>query len=577
MFLDFRKGSRVRVLAVFLFVCVALIIARLFQIQIIDHRKYVAMGESEYVKRLTIPAKRGMIYAMDSGDPVPLVINETIFTLFLDPQVVTKPAKVEEVIKKVAGGNVKASISEALKDNASRYKVVATELTRKQAELIKKEKLAGVGFQETTRRVYPENTLAGQILGFVNSEGEGQYGVEGALNKQLKGVDGRLESVTDIGQVPLTIGAKNVNQPAKNGENVVLTIDRNVQLEAERALKAGLDRISSRATGSVVVMDPQNGKVMAMANWPTYNPADYNKVTNIELFKNPVLQDPYEPGSVIKTFIMSTGLDTGVVTPETTYRNTDSITIGDRTIHNAYKGLLGNITMQTVLNYSLNTGAVTIAEKLGDGSIDLKARETMYGYYHDRFGFGKYTGIELPEENRDLVPPDTPNGAAITYSNMTFGQGMNITMIQALSGFSSAVNGGAYYAPTVVNGAMKDGKFKPRTDIKPKNANVLKPETSATLRGMLVAARNTLYASHNEPGYIVGGKTGTSETLVNGSYTQSSTVASYLGFGGNGTPKYVIMVRVQSDGMNLEGGIHAEPIFSEISNWLLKYLNVPKE
>jgi cell division protein FtsI/penicillin-binding protein 2 len=385
--------------------------------------------------------------------------------------------------------------------------------------------------------------------------------------------------VTDIGEVPLTIGDKNINQPAKDGDNLVLTIDRNVQLKTETALKAGLDKISSRATGSVVVMDPQSGKVMAMANWPSYNPAEYSKVQNANLFANPVLSDPYEPGSVIKTFIMSTGLDAGVVTPESTYYNTDSIKVYDRTITNAYKGVLGNITMQTVLNYSLNTGAVTVAERLGGSSDDVnrKARDIMYDYYHNRFGFGKRTGIELYEEKGMIVSPEDVDGNAVRYSNMTFGQGMNITMIQALAGFSAAVNGGVYYTPTVVNGTVKNGKFKPKTDIKPKNASVLKPETSSTLRGMLVSARNTMYSSHNEPGYVIGGKTGTSETLVNGSYNQSSTVASYLGFGGNNVPKYVIMVRVQCDGMNLEGGIHAEPIFSEISNWLVKYLNVPKE
>jgi cell division protein FtsI/penicillin-binding protein 2 len=579
MFLGLQKGSRVRILAAFLFICVGAIIVRLFQIQIIDHGKYVAMGESEYVKRLTIPAKRGLVYTMDSGEPVPLVVNETIFTLFLDPQVVTKPDKVEEVIKKVAGGNITDDIAATLKKTDSRYQIVAKDLTRKQAELIKKEKLAGIGFQEGTRRVYPEGALASQVLGFVNKEGNGQYGVEGALDDRLKGKDGRLESVTDIGSVPLTIGDKNINQPAEDGENIVLTVDRNIQLKAESALKAGLDKISPNATGSVVVMDPNTGKVMAMANWPTYNPAEYGKVQDASLYANPVLTDQYEPGSVIKTFIMSTGLDAGAITPSTKYYNTDSIKVDDRTIRNAFTGLTGDITMQTVLNYSLNTGAVTVAKLLGGGEINKAARDKIYDYYHNRFGFGLKTGIELYEEQGIIVSPDDADGNAVRYSNMTFGQGMNITMIQALTGFSAAINGGNYYKPTVVAGTVKDSKFKESKLAEPVRTGVVKPGTSDTLRGMLQTARGTTAAGQrDEPGYKIGGKTGTSETLTSGgSYTQTSTIGSYLGFGGNNTPKYVIMVRVQCDGRNLEGGLHAEPIFSDISNWLLKYLKVAKE
>ncbi|MDR0398124.1 MAG: penicillin-binding protein 2 [Candidatus Nomurabacteria bacterium] len=582
MFLGLQKGSRVRILAAFLFVAVAAIVVRLFQIQIIDHGKYVAMGESEYVKRLTIPARRGLVYTLDSGKPVPLVVNETIFTLFLDPKIIDEPKKIEDVIKKVAGGNITSDIKEALKKTDSRYQVVAKELTRKQAELIKKEKLAGIGFQEGTRRVYPEGGLAAQVLGFVNGEGAGQYGIEQALNERLKGKDGRLESVTDISSVPLTIGDKNINQPAEDGENVVLTIDRNIQRKTEQALKAELDRISPSATGSVMVMDPQSGKVLAMANFPSYNPAEYNKVKDAALFSNAVLTNSYEPGSVIKTFIMATGLDNGVVNPETTYYNRDYITVGDCgkdcTIGNAALGHTGNITMQTVLNYSLNTGAVTVAKLLGGGEVNKSARDRIYDYYHNRFGFGLKTGIELYEEQGIIVSPDDPSGANVRYANMTFGQGMNITMVQALSGFSAAINGGNYYKPTVVAGAMKDGKYKAAEAAEPVRTGVVKPATSDTLRSMLQTARGTTLAGQrDEPGYRIGGKTGTSETITTSGYTKASTVASYLGFGGGNTPKYAIMVRVQCDGLSLEGGIHAEPVFSEISNWLIKYMKVAKE
>jgi cell division protein FtsI/penicillin-binding protein 2 len=540
---------------------------------VLDHSKYVALGDQEYVKRLEIPAKRGVIYAMDGLEPVPLVMNQTVYTVFADPQEVTEPKKVKKVIKEVAGGDLKVDLDKALGDQKSRYKVLVVGANLKQAKLIKKAKLAGIGLQETMRRVYPEGSLASQTLGFVNNDGEGQYGVEGALDERLAGKNGLLQSVTDVSSVPLTIGSKNIDQPAVPGDNIVLTIDRNVQAQLEKSIKAGAERIGASRV-SAVVMNPQNGQVMAMASLPSYNQAKYTSVKNAGLFLNPITADPYEPGSVIKTFIMSTGLDTGVITPGSTYYNTDSIKIGDRTIKNAFKGLIGNISMQTVLNHSLNTGAVTVAERLGGGSINRKARDTMYKYYHDRFGFGKKTGIEQYEEQGMLLSPSDADGNAVRYSNMAFGQGMNITMIQVAAGFSAAINGGNYYQPTLVAGTMVGDEFKKATEIEPKQRSVVKNTTSTTLRKMLITARGSIHSIYDKKGYTVGGKTGTSETLSGGSYIDSVTTGSYLGFGGDTVPRYVIMVRVEGDGKNLEGGIHAQPIFAEMSNWLLGYLNV---
>jgi len=290
---------------------------RLFYLQIIMHDDYVAQAAAEQIKPLTIPAKRGLLYAMDGENPVQLVMNQTVYTLFADPQTVTEPGRVLETVRKVAGGNLRQNIDALIAKKETRYQILGTKLTRQQAELIKKEQLKGIGFQEVSQRVYPEGGLAAQTLGFVNSEGNGQYGVEESLNDRLLGHDGLLKSVTDISGVPLTIGNQNINKPAKNGENIALTIDRNVQAYAEKALAKGME--SSKATnGSVVVIDPQSGKVLAMANFPTYKPAEYSKVTDAEAFNNTVITKPYEPGSDIKTFTIATGLDKGVIQPDST-------------------------------------------------------------------------------------------------------------------------------------------------------------------------------------------------------------------------------------------------------------------
>lgn len=575
MQLSFQKGSRSLILGGLLLVMMAIFVARLFYLQIIKHDDYVAQAMAEQVKPLTIPAKRGLIYAMDGDRPVQLVMNQTVYTLFADPATVTKPEKVLEVVRRVAGGNLRPNIDKLIAKKDTRYQILGTKLSRKQAEMIKAEELKGIGFQEESQRVYPEGGLAAQTLGFVNAEGNGQYGVEEELNDRLTGHDGLLKSVTDISGVPLTIGNQNINKPAKDGDNIALTIDRNVQAYAEKALAAGLQR--SKAThGSVVVMDPNNGKVMAMANLPTYKPAEFTKVMDAEAFNNPVITKPYEPGSDIKTFTVATGLDKGVIQPDSTYVNTDSIKVEDRTIGNATKGQTGTITMQTALNYSLNTGMVTIAQRLGDGnSITLGARQTIYDYFHNRFAFGQLTGIQLAGERAGtIISPDKQEGNAVRYSNMTFGQGMDLTMIQVASAFGSLINGGTYYSPTVIAGTVKDdGTLEPEP-LKTPRTGVISAESSAKIHQMIRTARSTFYAKQDRPGYDVGGKTGTSQTIENGKYVDNQTIGTYLGYGGDSKPRYVIMVEVSGKGLNMQGNKDAMPIFTDLSNWLIDYLKL---
>jgi cell division protein FtsI/penicillin-binding protein 2 len=552
----------------------AIFIVRLFYLQVIDHQTYVNLADQEQLKRLVIPAARGEIYAMDGSTPVKMVLNETVYTVFVDPQVVTKPKAVVEAIRSIAGGNARDNLEELVNKKESRYQIVATKVTRKQAELMKKRDLKGLGFQATSQRVYPEGQLAAQTLGFVNAEGKGQYGVEDALNNRLVGKDGLLQAVTDVSNVPLTIGKNSINKPAKNGDNIVLTIDRNIQSYTEKALADGLARTHA-TNGSAIVMDPQTGKVLAMANLPTYNPAEYNKVTNAQAFNNGIVTTPYEAGSVFKTFTVATGLDKGVIEPNSTYVNTDSIKVEDRTIVNAAKGHTGTITMQDALNFSLNTGMVTIAQRLGDGSqITKGARDTIYDYYHNKFGLGSLTGIQVSGEAEGrVISPEEQEGNAVRYSNMVFGQGLDITMIQVAAGFSALVNGGNYYYPTVIDGVMRDGVVVPETPKAPKTAIVTKA-TSDKLRAMTYEARKSL-ASGDKAGYYIGGKTGTSQTLENGQYVLDQTIGTYLGYGGNqDSSKYVIMIQVSGKNMNLEGNIHAKPIFTDISNWMLDYMKL---
>jgi len=572
---EVKANRRIRALAI---MCVALMVVfviRLFYLQVIQHDYYVSKARQEQEKRLVIPAQRGEIYLLDDGKPVKVVMNQTVYTMFVDPSIVDKPNDVLKAIREVVGGNTVKGYADRIKHTDTRYQVVARQVTHTQAELIRKRSLKGVGFQAESARIYPEKSLAAQTLGFVNFDGVGQYGVEGKFDKELQGTDGLLQSVTDVANVPLTIGNKNIDIAPKNGRNIVLTIDRSVQSYVEQALADGMKQKGADGA-SAIVMDPNNGHIIAMANLPTYDPSEISKIQNFAQVNNGVVASPYEPGSVMKTFTLATGIDMGVVKPDSTYVNTDYIKVDDRVISNASKGQTGTITLQHALNWSLNTGMVTVAQRLGaNNNIDYKARSTMYSYLYDRFRLGQLTGVEVNGESAGrIISPKESEGNAVRYSNMSFGQGMDLTMVQVAAGFSAMINGGTYYAPTVLAGTIgADGELKPQND-RPAYPGVIKSSTSEQMRGMITTARKAFYATKDRKGYEVGGKTGTSQTLVNGSYENGQTVATYLGYGGDTKPKYVIMVQVSGKNKNFAGNKDANPIFTDISNWMIDYLKL---
>lgn len=567
-------NRRIRTLAIMCIALMAIFVVRLFYLQVIEHSKYVALARQEQEKRLIIPAERGEIYLMDDGDPVKVVMNQTVYTMFVDPSIVDKPEQVTKTIREVVGGNAVKGFADRVTKKESRYQVVARQVSHAQAQLVRKRGLKGVGFQAESARIYPEKSLAAQTLGFVNSEGKGQYGIEGKFDQDLKGKDGLLQSVTDVSNVPLTIGDKNIDIKPQNGKNIVLTLDRSVQAYTEQALADGLKRTGADR-GSVIVMDPNNGKIVAMANLPTYDPSQINKIQSFDQVNNGVVASPYEPGSVIKTFTMATGIDLGIVRPDSTYVNTDYIKVDDRTISNATKGQTGTITLQHALNWSLNTGMVTVAERLGGGSINYKARSSMYSYFHDKFRLGQATGVEVDGEAAGrIISPNEAEGNAVRYSNMSFGQGMDLTMVQVAASFSAMVNGGTYYSPTVIEGTVDANGDLQEAKGRPAYPGVIKASTSQQMRIMVATARSAFYSNLDRKGYEVGGKTGTSQTIVNGSYDNGQTIATYLGFGGDVKPKYVIMVQVSGKNKNLAGNKDAMPIFTDISNWMIDYLKL---
>ncbi len=578
MQVSLNRTGRSRVLLLGLIVVGAIFIMRLFYLQVIKHDYYVAKAQETQVTKFTIPAKRGMIYAKDGSGMAPLVMNEPVYTVYADPSEVEEPEKVEALLRRVAGGDVRKGFEEDLQDKDARYTVLAKQVNKDQAQLIKQEELVGVGLQEQTRRVYPEGSLASQLLGFVNADHAGQYGIEGMLDDRLKGQPGALKAVTDVRRIPLTISNEYVNQPAKDGDTLLLTIDRNVQAYAEAALKKGLDSAKAKH-GSVIVMDPTTGGVMAMANYPSYDPAKYSQVEDAELFQNKVVSDPYEAGSVIKTLTVGAGIDSGAVRADSTYNNTGSVQVADFLIKNATTDNIGTTSMMQILQFSLNTGVVHILKQMGGGEINTKAKETLYKYFTERYRFNKTTGIEqFGETNGYIAAPSDQDGGPVRYANMSFGQGMNVTMAQVTAAFAAAINGGTYYKPTLVEGVVKDGARVQKNDPQVVQQGVLSPGASQQLRDMVVTARQQgIVGKNDKKGYNIGGKTGTSQIIDQntGKYIDDNSIGTYLGFGGDSTPRYVIMVRVQdSQAAGYAGTVAAAPIFGDISNWLLDYMQL---
>lgn len=569
-----------------MFVLGAIFIVRLFYVQVIQHEYYANQAEEEHISKYTIPATRGLIYAKDgTSGYAPLVLNETVYTVYADPTYVDDASKVAEVMRNVAGGNTVGDFETGLNDKELRYTILARQVSKTQKELIEEEDLSGVGFQEESKRVYTEGQLAAQVLGFVNSEGEGQYGIEGAMNTELAGTDGQLKAVTDVNGIPLSVSSDNIEAEPVNGQNIVLTIDRGIQNKAEQLLKSGLENANA-TKGSIIVMDPDSGSILAMVNYPTYDPSDYGSVDDYTIFSNRAISDPYEPGSIIKALTMGVGLNVGVITPTTTYNNTGSVQVQDAKISNVATSPTGSVTMTQVLQYSFNTGVVQVLKWLGgDDDINDTGKQILYDYFTGNYFFDKKTGVQLAgEASGEIISPSDEQGGDVRYANMTFGQGMNATMLQVISAFSAAINGGVYYSPQIISGYLSDDT-ETFTAVQPavKKTDTLSPASSASLRQMLHDARKGSTVSAGEKsGYYIGGKTGTAQVYdeTTGTYSETSTIGSYIGYGGGSAedPEYVIMVRVDdAHTSGFSGSAAAAPIFTELSNWMLEYLQIQPE
>ena len=578
--------QRVRIWYALLLVIFGIFAVRTFYLQVIRHDYYKRAALSDQLKQYTIPAERGIITAHLGNTTVPIVLDQKLYTLYADPTVVKQPEKAAAKLQPVVGGSV-TDITAGLKTSGTRYVVLKQRLTAAQSKKILSYKLPGVGTEEQDYRTYPQGNLASQLLGFVNNGGQGEYGIEQALNKQLAGTPGQLKAVTDINGVPLAASPDNISQAPVNGDNVNLTIDMGMQAGLEKILQAAQKQYQSKDV-SAVVMDVNTGQVKAMANYPTYDPSNYQNVSDPSLFANDTVTYPIEPGSITKLFTVATSLQKGVITPTTSFYDPGTWTIDGANVSDvASDHSQGQQTVLSTLDKSLNTGATWMLMQLGGGQINARARNALHDYFGNHFMLGKPTGIQQGdgEEASGYLPKPADNGAGIdlTYANVSFGQAYSATALQMISGLSSILNGGTYYQPTLVDQTTDaNGKV---TNIAPKvvKKDVVSPQVSQGVIS-LMEQNNTNHIHEGYPyldfgpDYNVGGKTGTAQIAdpLSGGYYPDRYNGTYIGFVGGDSPQYAIVVynMQPNDYGEFAGAGAGQPVFANIAHMLINNFGV---
>jgi cell division protein FtsI/penicillin-binding protein 2 len=572
---DFSQSvKRVRIWYGLLVFVLAVIVLRLFYLQVIQHGHYRAAALSDQLKQYSIPATRGTIEAYDGEAVLPIVLNQKLYTLYADPVYIKKPDEAALKVAGVVGGDA-AKYAKQMRTKDTRYVILGKKLTPEQHKKITALKVPGVGTVSQDYRTYPQGTLLSQVLGFVNEEGQGKYGLEQALNKQLNGTAGELKAITDANGVPLAASRDNTRIAPKDGDKFVLTIDLALQQQLESILADGVKK-SKASGGSALIMDSRNGAIKAMANVPTYDPSKYFEVEDGTLFQNNSVSHPIEVGSTMKTLTTAAALDQGVIKPNTTYYDPASWKVNDFKITNIEEdGGAGTRSISDILNLSLNTGVTWELMQMGGGEINHKARTAWYDYMSHRYRFGKLTGIEQGYEAEGYVPDPEENGAGInlTYANTAFGQAMTATPVQMGAALSAVVNGGTYYQPRLLDKTVDwSGKT---TAVKPKvlQRGVVSAKTSNEIIPLMqyVVDHHNFSPGFDQGAYTVGGKTGTAQIAKpGGGYHDNQFNGTYVGFVGGNSPEYVIVVFIiKPTNGGYAGTAAAQPVFGQLAHMLI--------
>jgi cell division protein FtsI (penicillin-binding protein 3) len=537
-----------------------IVIARLVQIQLVRHGDYVTKAARQQERTLALQPVRGSIVDIHGRILAESIAAESIYA---DPQAIVDQGQTAKALASVKALQMDAREIAAKLTSASGFVWIARQLPLETTAAVKALNLPGVYFLEEHRRSYPRAMLAANVIGYVGVDGEGLAGIEHSFDAQVRGRAGRVTLLRDARRGMYLVGGEGPNRPI-DGHDVVLTIDSVVQFIAERALGRAVDQY--RAAGGVaIVMDPRDGRILAMASNPSFDPNRYRDFSPDER-RNRTVQDQYEPGSTFKIVTASAGLEEGVVTPSQIIDCGDGfIQIGNTQIHEHGHNRYGLITFEEVMVHSSNVGAIRVGLALG--------QDRFYRYIR-RFGFGERSGVALPGEALGHVRR-TEQWSQLSNASMSMGQEIAATPLQVLAAIAAVANGGLRVQPRIVESVVDAKGNAIYTPPQAAPVRVISEKTAAVLNEILkaVVARGTgVQAALAE--HVVAGKTGTAQKPGRGGYSDK-VVASFGGYVPADRPRLAILVVVDEPKGSEYGGTIAAPAFKEIAESTLRYLNVP--
>ena len=547
-------NRRISLLAAGFLLLLGAALARAVWIQVIKGPEYAAMALRQHRETVIVPASRGTIVDRN-GEP--LAIGRLATTVYANPRQVNDARDLTLVASKQFGLDP-ADLYPTLVDRSKGFVYVARKADPRKAKILQSMDFAGLGFYPEELRFYPQGPVAAQVIGYAGLDNKGLEGLERSLEGTLAGKPGSQTIVKDPFGRALDVVETKAETP---GRSVRLTIDREIQANAEEVLQDTVRRWGARAA-TAVVMDPHTGQIYAMATAPCFN-ANRFPTTRADRRRNRAVTDTYEPGSTFKLVTIAAGLQEGVITPRTSFRLAPTIEVADRVIHEAHTRGTERLTVKQIVEQSSNIGTITIAERLGAGQL---------ASWIDRFGFGAKTGVDFPGESAGFaLPLDQWSGS--TIGTVPIGHGIAVTPVQMARAYAAIANGGRLVRPHLIE--RIDGKTVGTTRGRRVVSRHVSEQMMSMLRGVVLEGTGTEAAI---PGYTVAGKTGTAAKIdPDGTYSTSRYVASFVGMVPATKPKLVIMVMVDEPHGDIYGGVVAAPAFREIARFNLQHLEIPQD
>jgi cell division protein FtsI/penicillin-binding protein 2 len=562
--------ARLKWFGVVIIIVVVTLFWKMYVIQILQYDKYTALAQGQQRFETTEMGQRGRILVHDSpSDPTayyPLAFDQKKFAVWVVPRQVSDKETVAKSLGELLSIPEK-DIFDEINNDKLYIPPIKHGLTLDEANNIKDKKFNGVLVVPEYSRYYPEETLASQVLGFVNAEGQGMYGFEGKYNAEMQGKEGDVKGEKDtLGRVISLLE----QQDPQDGTSYVLTIDRSVQYFVEKKLSEAITKYQADS-GTVIIMDIKTGGIVAMASSPTFDPNNYQDQAKIDanVFMNPAISYTFEPGSIFKPIVMAAAIDDGLVTKDTSQTFGESIDVGGYTIHTAEGKAFGLETMTQVLENSDNVGMVWVAEQIGNEVLNNQLK---------KFGLYDKTGIDLEGEISGHPAYPVKDWKDINRATIAFGQGITVTPLQILTAYATIANSGKYIYPHLVDKIiMPDGTEK--SVPKQEGEQVISVQTAKDVGEMLRSVvLNGTGKKANVPGYKVAAKTGTAQIAdpVNGGYLKNDSglgifIHTAAGFAPVDDPQYAMLVKLDKPKTNRYAESTAVPLFGEISSFLLNY------